>query len=164
LTLILFLGLPLQELSNPWSRYFEFAHKPPYKRHSLPLHERVARLLGKAEEYQKIDAVAPIVVDFVLPSTKNPKIIVLCRSVTDSIKASKEERMTPEEMTIRTLNDISRQIKQAKPGVKTISIFSDYDKDRFSPDEATEIADYTDLIVINEEITDLPKIIRGLSK
>jgi len=130
----------------------------------MELHERVARLMGKAEEYQKIDAVAPIVVDFVLPSIRNPKIIVLCRSVADSIKASKEERMAPEEMTIRTLNDISRQIKQAKPGVKTISIFSDYDENRFSPDEAAHIADYTDLIVINEEVEDLPEIVRGLSK
>lgn len=59
---------------------------------------------------------------------------------------------------------MTRQIKQAIPRVKTISVFSDYDEARFDPDEAAQIADYTDLIVINEEVEDLPKIVIGLSK
>jgi len=59
---------------------------------------------------------------------------------------------------------MSRQLKKAKPGMKTISVLSDYDEARFDPDEAAQIADYTDLIIINEEVEDLPEIVRGLSK
>jgi len=52
-------------------------------------------------------------------------------------------------------------IKEINPDVKGIVVFSGYNHDRFPVEEAEEITNFIDLVLINEEIEHLTEAIQA---
>jgi hypothetical protein len=134
-------------------------------RRSLKLEEKIAKIIGEAEQYPIVKAYGqPIVASFAIPTSENPKLVIFCRSIKDFEEASRKVDETPEEFALRVIDHQVMCIKKVNPAIVAVVVLSDYNTQRLAVESAERIVNSIDLILINEEVKHLPEAIKTLLK